>query len=107
MSFGVVSKFLEIGETHHHGPFAPAPVPVAAYVADPISLAPNTWTDIDSRVELHTHLEISLEDRFWDREGSGGGGVPLKSARCHALIVSFLADDMGLAMRCWCGPGGT
>lgn len=58
------------GVTHDDSAFAPASIPVATDVADPIALSPNARADRDLRVQLHAHLKVAFEGRFRDGIGS-------------------------------------
>lgn len=56
--------------TGHNGAFPPTTIPVTGDVSNPITLSPNARSNTDLRVQLHAHLEVALENRFGDREGT-------------------------------------
>lgn len=74
-------------------------------IADPIPLSPNARPNIDPRIQLHTHLEIPLEDRFRNREAFARAAVTLKASRRSgkgSLMIALLGclDRRGR----WSGP---
>lgn len=85
---------------YNDGAFTPAPVPVTADEADPVSLAPYASSDGYLGVELYTHLEIAFKAGFGDREGLGGGRSAALEAADHSIQVSFLGR-LGRCVLSW------
>ena len=57
-------------ETYDNGAFTPTAVPVTRDVADPITLSPYAWADMNFGIELDAHLKIALQDGLGDGEGA-------------------------------------
>lgn len=72
----------------HNRAFPPTTIPVTGDVANPVPLSPNTRSNTDLRVQLDTHLEIALENRFGDGKGARGRGVALEAD--HGVVITLL-----------------
>lgn len=75
-------------EAYDDGTLAPTSIPVTTNVTDPIPLTPDTRSNRNLRVQLHTHLKIAFECRFRDWVGTRRGGVTLEAVD-HGVEVSF------------------
>ena len=66
--------------------------------AHPIPLAPYPRTDADLRVQLHAHLEVSLEGGFRNRKGPRPAAVTLEPIN-HGLVVALFCAAWGFGLR--------
>lgn len=83
------------GRTYDDSAFTPASIPMAADIADPIALSPDTWADRNLRVELYAHLEVAFEGRFRDGIGARRGGRVTLEAIDHGVKVTLLRSLVG------------
>lgn len=81
--------------TYDDSAFTPASIPMAADVADPIALSPDTWADRNLRVELDAHLKVAFEGRFRDGIGARRGGRVTLEAIDHGVKVTLLRSLVG------------
>lgn len=56
---------------YYDNSFTPSTSPLTTDKADPIPLSPDTWTDRDSRIQLHADAEVKFECRGRKLQGTG------------------------------------
>ena len=78
-------------QTYHNGPLPPSTIPMPAYETQPISLAPYAGAHADLRVQLDTHLEVSLQLRHRDGIAMAHGARALECGiHNHCIVITLL-----------------
>lgn len=75
--------------TYNDSALSPTSIPMPRDIANPIPLPPNAWPNRDLRVQLDTHLEVTLKDRLRNRKRTRRGRVTLE-ATDHSIMVPLL-----------------
>ena len=81
--------------TYNNSAFAPTSIPMPTDEAQPVALAPDTRSNRDLRVQLHTHLEIALELRRRDGVLMAHLRTTLETAVDHGVQVTLLGGFGG------------
>lgn len=66
-------------------------------ITHPIPLTPDPRPHADLRIQLHTHLKVSLKRRFGDLQCPADTRIPLEPARDHGIVVSLLVGLVAAA----------